>query len=140
MKICSVNGTDIVIFTRNEHCPPHVHVSIKNCDLRLEFSFVHNDVRIWDATPDKNMPKLREIERLCVEMKKKDNLSRARKTWLSIIGHICLKNSYLMSLQDELSIDEMYLDKKIANAVYDTDKNVTILTIEGISDTIEVEL
>lgn len=45
-----------------------------------------------------------------------------------------------MSLQDELSIDEMYLDKKIANAVYDTDKNVTILTIEGISDTIEVEL
>lgn len=71
MKICSVNGTDIVIFTRNEHCPPHVHVSIKNCDLRLEFSFVHNDVRIWDATPDKNMPKLREIERLCVEMKKR---------------------------------------------------------------------
>lgn len=101
---------------------------------------IHNDVRLLDATPVKNKPKIRDIQALCAEMKKEVNLTKVREAWVSVIGNVCLKNKYLFCFENELLLEPEYMDKKILNANYDSKQKVTILTIEGISETIEVEL
>ena len=55
MKVCIYNGLVIAILTRNEHCPPHVHVGPQEWDARFEFSFWHNGVRLWDVEPVQNL-------------------------------------------------------------------------------------
>ena len=42
MKVCSHKGLLIAVLTRNEHCPPHVHVGSANWDARFLFSFWHS--------------------------------------------------------------------------------------------------
>ena len=46
MKVCSHKGLVIAVLTRNEHCPPHVHVGAARWDARFLFSFWHNGVRL----------------------------------------------------------------------------------------------
>jgi hypothetical protein len=54
MKVCTHQGLQMAVLTRNEHCPPHVHVGSVDWEARFEFSFWHNGVRLWDVVPVKN--------------------------------------------------------------------------------------
>jgi hypothetical protein len=64
MKVCSHKGLVIAVLTRNEYCPPHVHVGTAQWDARFLFSFWHNDVRLWDVTPAQNEPNTAVLEEL----------------------------------------------------------------------------
>jgi hypothetical protein len=62
MKVCSHKGLVIAVLTRNEHCPPHVHVGTTKWNARILFSFRYNDVRLW-VTPARNEPNVAVLER-----------------------------------------------------------------------------
>lgn len=64
MKVCVHHGLVIAVLTRNEHCPPHVHVGTEQWDARFEFSFWHHGVRLWDVLPAQNTPSAALLEGL----------------------------------------------------------------------------
>ena len=37
MKLCVYRDLVIAVLTRNEHCPPHVHVGTDKWDARFQF-------------------------------------------------------------------------------------------------------
>ncbi len=92
MKVCSHKGLVIAILTRNEHCPPHVHVGTAQWDARFLFCFWHNDVRLWDVTPARNEPNVAVLEELSQALKQPVHLRRARECWWSSRQTLCLEN------------------------------------------------
>jgi hypothetical protein len=90
MKVCAHRGLVVAIFTRNEHCPPHVHVGTAQWEARFEFSFWHNSVSLWDVVPAKNTPSVTLLEELRQVIKQVPNLKQARavsyKTVLILAG------------------------------------------------------
>ena len=92
MKICTSNGLDMVILTRNEHCPPHAHVGTPKWDARFQFSYWHNGVTLWDVLPSKNEPSARLLEALRQTLKQAQHLRLARELWWASRQTICLDN------------------------------------------------
>jgi len=82
----------MAVLTRNEHCPPHVHVGSADWEARLEFSFWHNGVRLWDVAPVKNQPSVTVLEGLRQALKKPQHLRRARVCWWQSFQAVCLVN------------------------------------------------
>jgi len=74
MKICTYHGLIIAVLTRNEHCPPHVHVGAADWEARFEFSFWHNGVRLWDVIPAQNQPTIAVLEGLRQALKNPQHL------------------------------------------------------------------
>ncbi|MHB8201987.1 MAG: hypothetical protein ACYDD9_14385, partial [Acidithiobacillus sp.] len=64
MKVCTHRGLLIAVLTRNEHCPPHVHVGTDDWNARFEFSFWHNGVRLWDVMPIQESPSAGLLEEI----------------------------------------------------------------------------
>ena len=83
MKVCKHAGLTIAVLTRNEHCPPHVHVGTEKWDARFQFSFWHNGVRLWDVMPAQNEPSAAVLEGLRLALKQPAHLRRARDLWWS---------------------------------------------------------
>ena len=95
MKVCTHMGLDIAVLTRNEHCPPHVHVGTDKWDARFQFSFWHNGVRLWDVTPAQNAPNatvledLRQVLKLPKHLRRRANCGGAagsRFAWITSNG------------------------------------------------------
>ena len=83
-------GPQSVIMTRDEHCPPHVHVGGDDWIARFKFSFWHDDVCLWDVTPAKNKPREALLENLRQTLLKPANLRKARELWWSTLRAVCL--------------------------------------------------
>src|SRR5262245_29390080 len=81
MQVCTFKGLRVVVLTRNEHCPPHVHIGASDWDARFQFSFLHNGVRLWDVNPAKNCPTVALLEDIRKTVMRSVNLRRARSIW-----------------------------------------------------------
>ena len=92
MKVCTHRGLLIAVLTRNEHCPPHVHVGTGDWNARFEFSFWHNGVRLWDVVPTQESPSAGLLEEIRQAIKEAENLLRARKLWWQSRQTLCLDN------------------------------------------------
>ena len=92
MKVCTYRGLLIAVLTRNEHCPPHVHVGTGDWNARFEFSFWHNGVRLWDVVPTQESPSAGLLEEIRQAIKEAENLLRARKLWWQSRQTLCLDN------------------------------------------------
>ena len=92
MKVCLHKGLLIAVLTRNEHCPPHVHVGTANWDARFAFSFWHNGVALWDVTPERNEPSVALLEELRQVIKQRAHLKRAREAWWVSRQTLCMEN------------------------------------------------
>jgi hypothetical protein len=59
-------GLWVELRTRDEHCPPHVHVENEAVpwEARLAFSFIDNAVRLMDVDPIEDAPSTRTIDRI----------------------------------------------------------------------------
>ena len=90
MKVCEHRGLVVAVLTRNEHCPPHVHVGTDDWDARFEFSFWHDGVRLWDVLPAQNMPSVALLEELRQVVKQAANLRRSRELWWLSRHTLCL--------------------------------------------------
>lgn len=92
MKVCTHRGLLIAVLTRNEHCPPHVHVGTGDWNARFEFSFWHNGVRLWDVMPIQESPSAGLLEEIRQAIRRAENLHCARKLWWQSRQTLCLDN------------------------------------------------
>lgn len=142
MKICIHKGLVIAVLTRNEHCPPHVHVGTDKWEARFEFSFWHNGVRLWDAVPAQNQPTAAVLEDLRLAIKTPTHLRRARELWWSSLQKVCLVNQLWDVDTDEIvSTKDRRLEAKvIESACFDPKAYKTILQLAGRTGPLEISL
>jgi hypothetical protein len=142
MRVCSHKGFVIAVFTRDEHCPPHVHVGTSRRDARFLFSFWHNGVKLWDVTPSKNEPCFRVLEELRRVINRRDNLRKARDCWWRSRSTVCLENMGWSLRSDEVvcSLLDQPQTLKIVNGTYDAYAYKTQLYLAGHIEPLEIEL
>jgi hypothetical protein len=142
MKVCIYNDLTIAVLTRNEHCPPHVHVGTDKWDARFEFSFWHNSVRLWDVIPVQNEPSSKLLESLRRKIGQPKNLRRSRELWWISRQTICLKNK-----RWDLAASEV-VDSKVTRSdavtieaeYFDEQRYRTRLKLKDTTDLLEIEL
>ncbi|MFJ7312207.1 DUF4160 domain-containing protein [Pseudomonas sp. NPDC098747] len=142
MKVCSYKGLSIVIMLRDEHCPPHVHVSTDNWAARFLFSFWHNDVDLWDVVPLSRRPPPALLEGLCRSLEQPAHLRRARGIWWSGLQTVCLDNQVWDCESNEVPVMKSVSDTtyRIGSARYEPGEYKTLLTLRGALEGVEIEL
>ena len=91
---------DVELRTRDEHCPPHVHVENEAArwEARLAFSFVGDLIRLVDVDPIEAAPGMRAIDRIKSAII--DNLAKCRAEWWMKVGTCCLDNRWVRLSRD----------------------------------------
>ncbi|MEX8520220.1 MAG: DUF4160 domain-containing protein [Leptothrix sp. (in: b-proteobacteria)] len=135
-------GLVIAVLTRNEHCPPHVHVGTAKWDARFQFGFWHNGVRLWDVTPAENEPNVSVLEELRQVIKQPSHLRRACELWWSSRQTLCLENQQWDSVAEEVVSPK---DRRagalvIQSSHFDAQAYKTVLQLAGLSSPVEIEL
>ena len=92
MRVGAYKGYVISVFTRDEHCPPHVHVRGKEWDARFRFSFLDADVEFWDVDPERRRPPAAALLGICEAIAQQHYLARARRIWWEKLQTVCLEN------------------------------------------------
>ena len=102
MKLFRVprTGLYVELRTRDEHCPPHVHVENEEVpwEARLAFSFIDTVVRLMDVDPIEDAPTTRTIDRL--KMAIANDLPKCRAEWWAKVGTCCVDNRWTQVSQD----------------------------------------
>ena len=133
MKVCSHRDLVIAVLTRNEHCPPHVHVGTDKWAARFQFSFWHDGVQLWDVVPTRNAPSALLLEELRQVLMRRSNLNRARKLWWRACETVCLDNQHW----DPTGLEVVAPKSRrvgalaIASARFDPTTNRTVLMLDG---------
>lgn len=142
MKVCTYQGLLIAVLTRNEHCPPHVHISAPQWEARFEFSFWHNGVRLWDVVPAQQQPKIAVLEGLRQVLKTPIHLKRARACWWHSMKSLCLVNQLWDEVAQEVVSphDKRLRTQVIQAASFDEQRYRTILQLAGNTHSVEIEL
>lgn len=143
MKICTYKGLLMAVLTRNEHCPPHVHVGSARWEARFEFSFSHNGVRLWDVVPVHKQPTVAVLEGLRQALKKPANLHHARACWWASVQSVCLVNQCWDGLAQQVVSPQAKAAQGralIESASFDVQRYCTILQLKGASSPVEIEL
>jgi hypothetical protein len=142
MKVCVYKGLMIAVLTRNEHCPPHVHVGTDKWEARFEFSFWHNGVRLWDVAPAQNQPTAAALEDLRLAIKMPPHLRRAREIWWSSSQTVCLVNQVWDVEAGEIvsAKDRRTGAKMIESARFDPQAYKTVLQLAGQAGLLEIAL
>ena len=136
---------DIAVLTRNEHCPPHVHVGHNGWDARFSFSFWHNSVNLWDVNPENMAPSKSVLEELRLIIEDPVNLRKARHCWWRVHSStlkICLNNKYWDPDNGE-EVDGKSARTgmpQIQSAMYNAARDVTTLTFVGGEEPLEIQL
>lgn len=132
----------MAVLTRNEHCPPHVHVGSPQWDARFEFSFWHNGVRLWDVVPLQEKPNFALLESLRQALKHPPHLRRARECWWHSMQALCLVNQVWNEQTQEVASPQERRPAAgvIQSAVFDVQRYRTILQVKGASSPVEIEL
>lgn len=142
MKVCTYKGLAIAVLTRNEHCPPHVHVGTNEWEARFEFSFWHNSVLLWDVVPVQNRPTADLLEGVRQTLKQPAHLRRAREIWWNSTQSVCLANQLWDMDGDKIvSAKERCPNVCLIEAArFEVAANKTILQLAGQSSPLEIEL
>lgn len=142
MKVCAYQGLLIAVLTRNEHCPPHVHVGSVDWEARFEFGFWHNGIRLWDVVPTHNQPTIAVLEGLRQTLKSPQHLRRARTCWWQSMKSVCLVNQMWDAQAQEVVSpqDKRPAAQLIQAAVFDEQRYLTILKLKGAISPVEIEL
>lgn len=142
MKVCLYQGLLLAVLTRNEHCPPHVHVGSADWQARLEFSFWHNGVRLWDVVPVKSKPSVAVLEGLRQTLRDPQHLRRARTCWWQSLHAVCLVNQMWDEQTQEVVSpqDRRPGARLIQTAVFDDRRYQTVLQLQGADSPVEITL
>lgn len=95
MAIVTVGNIEIVVRTRDEHCPPHVHADCTpdRWEARYKFNFLDDEVTHWDTTPLHNAPTKATLDKVGASIY--GSLAKIRKRWWQVMGTTCLENLYV---------------------------------------------
>ena len=132
----------MAVLTRNEHCPPHVHVGSSDWEARLEFSFWHDGVRLMDVVPVHRQPTVAVLEGLRQALRTPAHLRRARDCWWQSMQSVCLVNQLWDQEAREVvaAQDKRPGARAIQAAVFDAQRYRTMLQLKGASSPVEIEL
>ena len=141
MIVCKHNGLRVAVLTRDEHCPPHVHVDGMSWNARFVFSFWNNGVSLWDVTPAKNQPNARQLEELRKSLKETETLKKMRIIWWECHQTTCLENKrWDMKLN---KVSDLKNDKSdiyfIESAIFYSTTYTTKIKLKN-HETLEIEL
>lgn len=141
VKIASYGNFTLVVLTRNEHCPPHVHVWSTAWEARFKFSFWRDDVCLWDVVPARKAPTVRLLEGIRMELKRPATLYKARSLWWKAANTVCLDHlMWLPGTQEVVAPCDTFPDaRRIVSARFDGGIYSTILQLEGDSEVLEIE-
>jgi hypothetical protein len=142
MKVCTHRGLLMAVLTRNEHCPPHVHVGSSDWQARFEFSFWHDGARLMDVVPVHRQPTVAVLEGLRQALKTPVHLRRARICWWQAVQSVCLVNQLWDQDAGEVvaAQDQRPGARVIEAAAFDAPRYRTILQLKGASSPVEIEL
>lgn len=142
MKVCTHRGLLMAVLTRNEHCPPHVHVGSSDWEARLEFSFWHDGVRLIDVVPVHRQPTVAVLEGLRQALKTPAHLRRARVCWWQAVQSVCLVNQvWDAGAQEVVSLQDKRPGARVIEAAaFDAQRYRTMLQLKGASSPVEIEL
>jgi len=131
----------LVVYTRNEHCPPHVHVGEHDWDARFQFSFWHNGATLWDVAPSERAPRPALLEELRQRLKAPEALRRARRMWWMARGSTCLENQRwdMVEQQVHAARTTRGRSQRIVDARYEPEINVTLISLDN-EEVVEIEL
>ena len=143
MKLFQVprTGLWVELRTRDEHCPPHVHVENEAVpwEARLAFSFIDNAVRLMDVDPIEDAPKTRTIDRIKAAIAA--NLPKCRTDWWARVGTCCIDNRWTQVSRDETVIVLARRETgavQIGRAIYELSAGqVTLIMKDGTSLTVK---
>ncbi|MBK5376849.1 DUF4160 domain-containing protein [Pseudomonas sp. TH08] len=142
MRVCSYKGLSIVVMLRDEHCPPHVHVNAGAWNARLQFSFWHNDIEVWDVAPLSCRPPLAVLEGLCQSLEQPAHLRRARRIWWSRLQTVCLDNKLWDNHSNQVLGMKVvtHTTYRVGSARYEPEGDKTFLTLIGALEGVEINL
>jgi hypothetical protein len=142
MRVCVHRGLVIAVLTRNEHCPPHVHVGTDQWDARFEFSFWHNGIRLWDVLPADSAPSAPLLEELRQAIKQRANLQRARELWWTSRKNLCLDNQCWDAAAQEVVSPKAKRRSAvdISSGYFDASRSRTVLMLAGQTLPLEIQL
>lgn len=139
VKIAQYRNYTIAVLTRNEHCPPHVHVGSADWEARFKFSFWHDDVCLWDVVPVQSTPRVNMLENLRQTLLRPANLRKAREAWWKACSTVCLDHLvWQPGLREVVSPkDARRGSRKIDAARFDATNYTTVLQLD---DETELEI
>lgn len=141
MKICSYKGLIVSVFTRDEHCPPHVHVGNERWDARYRFSFWHNGVALWDVRPMWSAPRAVLLEELRQVIEQPDHLRLARQRWWQSRRSVCLDHQQWDPRREEVVSPSVFRRHAvdILWARYVPDRDCTLIQLAGQDSPLEIQ-
>jgi hypothetical protein len=142
MKICSHRGYVVSIFTRSEHCPPHVHVGNERWDARFQFSFWHNGVALWDVKPIRQGPSASLLEEFRQVIEQPANLRMARQRWWLSRHSVCVEHQHWDPYREQVVSPSVFRRNtfEIVWARYVPWRDRTELQLVGHALPLEIEL
>lgn len=123
--------------TRDEHCPPHVHVENEAVpwEARLAFSFIDNAARLMDVDPIEDAPSTRTIDRIKAAIG--GNLAKCRMEWWAKVGTCCIDNRWVRVSEGApvtVLVRREAAAVQIARAIYDPQvEQMTLVVKDGTS-------
>ncbi len=95
-----VGNIDVVLRTRDEHCPPHVHADCagEGWSARYRFWFLSDDVQFWDFQPERPHRRPRQATLNEVGQAIYENLPAIRMRWWEVMGTVCLDNQLFVPI------------------------------------------
>ena len=131
MAIVAVRNIEVVVRTRNEHCPPHVHADCTQdgWDARFKFSFLDDDVSFWDVRAKQKTPTVATLNQVGAAIY--EELAVIRKRWWEVKATTCLDNAFVylsgksMALRDTRLRDAV----QVVRASYDPSRSELFLEL-----------
>lgn len=141
VKIVQYRNYTLAVLTRNEHCPPHVHVGSADWEARFKFSYWHDDVCLWDVVPVQSTPGVRLLENLRQTLMRPTNLRKARESWWKACSTVCLEQLMWQPGTQEVASPKGARrgSYKITAALFDATKYTTVLRLDGNAEPLEIE-
>jgi hypothetical protein len=100
MAIVTVGNVEVVVRTRAEHCPPHVHAECapEGWSARFTFSFIADEVALWDFQPERpaREPSRARLNELGLAIYQ--NLALIRNRWWQVMGTVCLDRRFVQPI------------------------------------------
>lgn len=134
MAILVVRNVEVVVRTRGEHCPPHVHADCPSdgWDSRFVFTFLNDDVIYWDTVYRRKKPSKALLNRIGVAIHA--HLPACRERWWQARQTTCLENRYVCFIGRTMSFCSRAAEgaSKVVSATYDPGtRTVTVLLADN---------
>ena len=104
MAIVAVGNIEVVVRTRNEHCPPHVHADCaqEGWDARFKFSYLDDEISFWDIRAKRKVPTIYALNQVGTAIYEK--LADIRIRWWEVKGTACLDNAFVYTSGKNLAL------------------------------------